>query len=158
MRWWMRSSKSRRRASRRRSEHHAQKRSPRYAARFFRRSPAPIWPRLDPHLSLHTLADARLALPASADMLAIWRRGDRAFRFVGGRMDDTRAFDALPSARHVGFGFRAARISRKFALVFSVALRAVARRERPSKRSSERTRRGLILVHHPRRAGRFQRL
>src|SRR4029078_8120849 len=114
------------------------------------RASAAVGPRPEPRLSLYALAVHRLALPASADMLRIWRRGDRAIRFVGGGMDDARTAHALSPARHVRTGFRTARTSGKFPLVSSLAIRKVARGQQ------ERTRRRLILVHHPRRAERFQ--
>ena len=59
-------------------------------------------PRADLAVSAHAVTAGRLQLPASADLLGVWRRGDRAFRTVGRRMDDAGAAAALSSLRHVG--------------------------------------------------------
>ena len=58
--------------------------------------------RADLALPPHAVATGRLQLPPSADLLGLWRRGDRAIRIVGRRMDDAGAAVALPALGHVG--------------------------------------------------------
>ena len=69
--------------------------------------------RADLDLSPHAVAAGRLQLPASADLLGLWRRGDRTLRTVGRRMDDAGAAVALPALGHVRHRQRAARQSRR---------------------------------------------
>ena len=65
-------------------------------------------PRADLDLPAHAVAAGRLQLPPSADLLGLWRRGDRALRAVGRRMDDAGAAVALPALGHLGDRQRAA--------------------------------------------------
>jgi hypothetical protein len=90
--------------------------------------------RADMDLSAFAVAAGRLQLPASADMLGVWRRSDRTFRFVGRRLDDAGAAVALPSLGHVRHRQRAAYGAPGCAMVSAVALRTVARRQRPMMR------------------------
>src|SRR5205823_13912292 len=78
----------------------------------------------------HAVAAGRLQLQASADLLGVRRRGDRTLRIVGRRLDDAGAAVALPALGNLGHRQRAARCAATRALVFAVALRALARRQR----------------------------
>src|SRR3984893_7716522 len=87
-------------------------------------------PRADLDLPAHAVAAGRLQLPALADLLGLWRRGHRAVRAVGGRMDDAGAAVALPAFRHLGDRQRADGKAAGRAMVPAVALRTLARRQR----------------------------
>src|ERR1700736_5630239 len=84
----------------------------------------------DLDLPAHAVAVGRLQLPAFADLLGLWRRGDRALRAVGRRLDDIGAAVALPALRHIRNRQRAPDPSAGRALVSAVAVRAMARRQR----------------------------
>ena len=84
----------------------------------------------DLDLPAHAVAAGRLQLPSSADMLGLWRRGDRAFRAVGRRVDDLGAAIALPALGYLGDRQRAADKTAGRTMVFAVAVRAMARRQR----------------------------
>src|SRR5690606_14347061 len=58
-------------------------------------------PRADLDLSSYAVAAHRLQLPASADLLAIQRRGAAPLRPVGGRLDDAGAAVALSAMGHI---------------------------------------------------------
>src|SRR6202521_5645436 len=81
-------------------------------------------------LPAHAVAAGRLQLPSPADLFGLWRRGDRALRAVGRRMDDPGAAAALPALGHLGDRQCAADQTAGRAMVFAVALRAVARGQR----------------------------
>ena len=87
--------------------------------------------RADLALPPYTLAAGRLQLPAPSDLLRLRRRGDRTFRALGRWLDDARAPASLQSVRHVGHRQRAPRRAARGTLVFALALRALARRQRP---------------------------
>src|SRR5471032_205294 len=80
-------------------------------------------------LSLYAGVADRSALPASAVLFRICRRGDRPFRSVGGRLDGTRAHPALPAVGDARARFRAGRCVGRRPLVGAVALRTLARNE-----------------------------
>ena len=86
--------------------------------------------RADLDLPAHAVAAGRLQLSASADLLGLWGRGDRALWTMGWRMDDTGATLALPALGHVGHRQCAAGNARRRALVSAVALRPLAWRQR----------------------------
>jgi hypothetical protein len=86
--------------------------------------------RHDLDLSAHPVAAGRLQLPPFADLLGLWRRGDRAFRAVGRRLDDAGAAVTLPAMGHIGNRQRAADKAAGRTMVFAVAVRAMARRQR----------------------------
>jgi hypothetical protein len=86
-------------------------------------------PRDNLALSAHALAAGRLQLPASADLLGLRRRSDRAFWIVGRRMDDAGPAIALSAVRHLRDRQRAGDKTRWRALVSSVAVRTLARRQ-----------------------------
>ena len=101
---------------------------------------SPVRPRADQGLSLHALAVRRLRLPAPADLLGLCRPGGGALRLVGGLMDDVGAAAALPALRHAGLDFVPAALPRQRALVYAVALRALARdQSRPAGAHFHRT-------------------
>src|SRR5580692_4545483 len=52
-------------------------------------------------LSAYPFTAGRLQLPPPADLLGLWRRGDRALRTVGRRMDDAGAAVALSALGHL---------------------------------------------------------
>src|SRR6202158_1517499 len=81
-------------------------------------------------LPAHAVAAGRLQLPSPADLLGLWRRGDRALWAVGRRMDDPGAAVALPALGHFGDRQRAADQTAGRAMVSAVALWAVARGQR----------------------------
>ena len=87
-------------------------------------------PRADLDLPAHAVAAGRLQLPAPADLLGLWRRGDRTVRTVGRRLDDAGAAVALPSFGHIRHRQRAARHAAGRAMVSAVAIRTLARRQR----------------------------
>src|SRR5438067_6146905 len=84
----------------------------------------------DLDLPAHALSAGRLQLPASADLLGIWRRGDRTVRTVGRRMDDAGAVVALPALGYVGHRQRSARKTSWRTMVSAVALWPLARCQR----------------------------
>ena len=86
--------------------------------------------RADLDLPAHAVAAGRLQLPASADLLGLWRRSDRTVRIVGRRMDDAGADAALPALGHIRHRQCAARTAGR-AMVSAVALWTLARRQRP---------------------------
>src|SRR5450432_656028 len=94
-------------------------------------------------LPAYAVAAGRLQLPSPADLFDLWRRGDRALRAVGRRMDDAGAAVALPALGHVGDRQRAADQTTGRAMVLSLAFRAVARRQRAIEFASAR----LSLEH-----------
>src|SRR5260370_10093351 len=69
---------------------------------------APCGTRDDLALPAHAVAAGRLQLPSPADLFGLWRRGDRALRAVGRRMDAPGAAVALPAVGHVWYRQRAA--------------------------------------------------
>src|ERR1700687_4632416 len=83
----------------------------------------------DLDLPAHPLAAGRLQLPSSADLFGLWRRGDRAVRAVGRRMDDASAVITLPTLGRLGDRQCAADPTAGRAMVFAVAVRAMARRQ-----------------------------
>src|ERR1700730_12376337 len=87
----------------------------------------------DLDLPAHAVAAGRLQLPASADLLGLWRRGDRAFRAVGRRMDDAGAAVTLPPLGYLGNRQCAADKTAGRAMVSAVAVRPMARRQRALK-------------------------
>src|ERR1700752_3921809 len=91
----------------------------------FRRAGAPAAERrtgVDLDLSAHALTARWLQLPPSSDLLRLWRRGDRALRALGRRMDDASAAVAVPALGHLRHRQRAAGGAARRALVFAVAL------------------------------------
>src|ERR1700687_2358534 len=84
----------------------------------------------DLDLPAHVVAAGRLQLPSSADLFGLWRRGDRAVRAVGRRMDDLGAAVALPALGYLGDRQRSADTTTGRAMVSAVAVRAMARRQR----------------------------
>src|SRR6267143_2397558 len=89
-------------------------------------------------LPAYAVAAGRLQLPSPADLFGLWRRGDRALRAVGRRMDDPGAAVALPALGHVGNRQRAADQTAGRAMVSAVAFRAVARGQRAIELASAR--------------------
>src|SRR5580704_1730948 len=87
--------------------------------------------RVDLDLSPHAVAAGRLQLPTSANLLSLRRRGDRAFRIMGRRVDDTGATVALPALGHFRDRQCAADNAAGRAMVSAVAVRTLARRQRP---------------------------
>src|ERR1700710_2161429 len=86
--------------------------------------------RADLAVPAHAVTAGRIQLPPSADLLGLWRRGHRALRTVGRRLDDAGAAAALPALGHLGHRQRAADQTGRRALVSAMALRALARRQR----------------------------
>src|SRR4051794_20568159 len=93
-------------------------------------APAPIRPRADLAVPTHAVAAGRLQLPAPADLLRLWRRGDRTVRALGRRLDDARARVTVQSVRHVRHRQRARDRTARRALVPALALWPLARRQR----------------------------
>src|SRR4051794_37667021 len=89
--------------------------------------------RADLDLPAYAVAAGRLQLPASADLLDVWRRSDRTLRLVGRRVDDAGADPALPALRDIRHRQRAADEACGCAMVSAVALWTLARRQRPMK-------------------------
>lgn len=87
-------------------------------------------PRIDLDLSAHAVAAGRLQLPTSADLLGLWRRGDRTFWIMGRRLDDAGADPALPTVGNFGDRQRTANEAAERAVVSALALRTLARRQR----------------------------
>jgi hypothetical protein len=87
----------------------------------------------DLDLPAHAVAAGRVQLPPSADLLGLWRRGDRTVRVVGRRLDDPRAAIALPTLGHVRNRQRAANATARGAMVSAMAVRALARCQRTIK-------------------------
>ena len=79
-------------------------------------------------LPAHAVAAGRLQLPSPADLLGLWRRGDRALWAVGRRMDDPGAAAALPALGYFRNRQRAGETAGVGPLVLAVAIRALARR------------------------------
>jgi len=86
--------------------------------------------RADLDLPPHPVAARRIQLPPLADLLGLWRRGDRTIRAVGWRLDDTGAAAALSAIWHVRSRSRTECGSARRALVSALALRPLARRQR----------------------------
>lgn len=86
--------------------------------------------RADLDLPAHALAARRLQLPASADLLGLWRRGHRTLWSLGRRMDDAGADVTLSALGHVRHRQRPDRKTAGRAMVSAVALRPMARRQR----------------------------
>jgi len=86
--------------------------------------------RTDLDLPAYAVAAGRLQLPSSADLFGLRRRGDRAFRAVGRRMDDVGAAIALPALGYFGNRQRAADDTAGRPMVSTVAVRAMAQRQR----------------------------
>src|SRR6476660_9963103 len=86
--------------------------------------------RTDLDLPPHAVAAGWLQLPAPADLLGLWRRGDRAIWIVGRRLDDAGAAVALPALGHVGHRQCTADRAARCTLVSALALRPLARRQR----------------------------
>src|ERR1700731_4762807 len=84
----------------------------------------------DLDLPAHAVAAGGLQLPGSADLLGLWRRGDRALWAVGRRMDDAGAAVALPPLGYLGDRQCAADQTAGRAVVQAVAVRPMARRQR----------------------------
>ena len=110
--------------------------------------------RADLALSAHAVAAGRLQLPASADLLGLWRRGDRTFRIVGRRMDDAGADIALPALGHIRHRQRADNQAAGCTMVSAVALRTLARRQRRLK-NRHRCSSALLLHGNPSSATRI---
>src|SRR3954447_9160248 len=89
-----------------------------------------IRPRADLALPPHALAAGWLQLPAPADLLGLWRRGDRKIRAVGRRLDDAGAPAPLQPFRHLGHRQRAPHHATSRTLVLALALRPLARCQR----------------------------
>src|SRR5450631_1960091 len=51
-------------------------------------------------LPAYAVAAGRLQLPPPANLFGLWRRGDRALRAVGRRLDDAGTAAALPTLGH----------------------------------------------------------
>src|ERR1700692_3653442 len=81
----------------------------------------------DLDLPAHAVAAGRVQLPSSADLLGLWRRGDRAFRPVGRRVEYAGAAAALPALGHFGNRQRAADQTAGCAMVSAVAVWTLAR-------------------------------
>src|ERR1700754_4315638 len=93
-------------------------------------SPSPQFrARPDLDLSSHPFTARRLQLPSCSDLLGLWRRSDRTFRIVGGRMDDAGAAAALSAVGHIRHRLRAGAPAFQRALVSAMALCAMARRQ-----------------------------
>src|SRR6476469_1182788 len=84
----------------------------------------------DLDLPPHPVAARRLQLPSPADLFGLWRRGDRAFRTVGGGLDDAGAAAALPTLGHLRNRQCAAGETTGGAMVSAMEIRAMARRQR----------------------------
>ena len=84
-------------------------------------------------LPAHSFAAGRFQLPPSADLLGLWRRGDRTLRAVGRRMDDPGAAVALSALGHLGNRQCSADKACARAMVFAMAVWTLARRQRPLK-------------------------
>src|SRR3954447_17731160 len=93
-------------------------------------SAAACWPRSDMAVPSHAVAAGGIQLPPPADLFALWRRGDRAFRAVGRRLDDVGTAVTLPALGHFGHRQRARTSARRRALVSAMAVRPLARRQR----------------------------
>lgn len=87
----------------------------------------------DLDLPTYFIAAGRLQLPSFADLLGLWRRGDRALRTVGRRMDDAGAAVALSALGHLGNRQCSADKPPGRAMVSAMAVRTLARRQRPLK-------------------------
>src|ERR1700733_6627993 len=92
--------------------------------------------RADLALPAHAVAAGRLQLPPPADLFGLWRRGDRAFRAMGRRLDDAGAAVALPALGHLGDRQRAADPAAGRAMVSALAVRTLARRQRALENSA----------------------
>ena len=97
-------------------------------------------------LPAHAVAAGRLQLPSPADLLGLWRRGDRAFRAVGRRMDDAGAAIALPALGYLGYRQRAADKTAGRTMVHAMAVRAMARCQRTVKTLLRGFRAGTYLA------------
>src|SRR5712691_6912737 len=150
MRWWTPSTKSRARPNRRPGRDASRLATGGLRARLvWRDGPAgaaQFRPRADQALSLHPVAAHRIALPASADLLGICRRGDRAAWPVGGRLDGARAHPALPPVGNRGARFRSAPTAGWGALVSAVALRSLAGHQRPRLRAGALSHQGASHI------------
>jgi hypothetical protein len=93
--------------------------------------------RADLDLPAHALTAGRLQLSPPADLFGLWRRGDRALRAVGRRVDGAGAAIALSALGYLGDRQRAADTAAARAMVSAVAVRPMARRQRALKRPLE---------------------
>src|SRR3979409_1702609 len=59
------------------------------------------WARADLAVPAHAVTAGRIQLPPSADLLGLWRRGHRALRPVGRRLDDAGTAAPLPALGHL---------------------------------------------------------
>jgi hypothetical protein len=101
--------------------------------RLLRRRPASAAQRRtrdDLGLSAHAVAAGRLQLQASANLFGLCRRGDRALRAMGRRLDDTSTAAALPALGYIRNRQRTADKTPGRAMVPALAVRAVARCQR----------------------------
>src|ERR1700722_11471216 len=80
-------------------------------------------------VSADVVAAGGVQLPPPADLLAICRRGVRAPRPLGRRLDDARPPAALPAIRHLRPRLRAQGTATRRTLVPAVALRPLARHQ-----------------------------
>ena len=86
--------------------------------------------RADLDLPAYAVATGRLQLPASTDLLGVWRRSDRALRPVGRRMDDAGADPPLSALGHIRHRQCSTDQAAGCAMVSAVTLRALALRQR----------------------------
>src|SRR5258708_4875373 len=100
-------------------------------------------------LPAHAVAAGRLQLPPSADLLGLRRRGDRALRTVGRRMDDPGAAVALPALGHFRNRQRAADETAGRAMVSAVAVWTMARGQRAVEFSLKHTLAQLSSARKP---------
>jgi hypothetical protein len=84
-------------------------------------------------LSTHFVAAGRFQLPASAELLGLRRRGDRALWTLGRRMDDAGAAVALSALGHLGDRQCSADAAGRRAMVLAMAVRTLARCQCPLK-------------------------
>ena len=84
-------------------------------------------------LPAHSFAAGWFQLPPSADLLGLWRRGDRALRALGRRMDDPGAAVALSALGHLRDRQCSVDKARWRAMVSALAVRTLARRQRALK-------------------------
>jgi len=89
------------------------------------------WTRDDLGLPAHPIAAGWLQLPASAELLGLWRRGDRALWTLGRRLDDAGAAVALSALGHLGNRQCSLNKAARRAMVFALAVWTLARRQWP---------------------------
>src|SRR2546421_7064346 len=88
----------------------------------------------DLDLPANSVAAGRLQLSAPADLFGLWRRGDRALRAVGRRVDDAGAAITLSALGDLGDRQCAADVAPARAMGSALAGPPMARRETPPKR------------------------